>query len=46
VSGRAEPADLQSILPALAQAAASVDVEHSRLAAVLDWVSTPELRRR
>ena len=36
--GRAEPADLQSILPALAQAAESVDVEHSRIAAVLDWV--------
>ncbi len=36
--GRAEPADLGSILPALAQAASSVDVEHSRLNAVLDWV--------
>jgi len=36
--GRAEPADLQSILPALSQAADTVAVEHSRIGAVLDWV--------
>ena len=36
--GRAQPADLQSILPALAEAAEAVDLDHSRLAAVLDWV--------
>jgi hypothetical protein len=36
--GRAKPADLEGILPAIAEAVASVDVDHSRLAAVLDWV--------
>lgn len=36
--GRADPADLSAILPALAQAADAVDLDHSRLAAVLDWV--------
>ncbi|WCB94892.1 hypothetical protein DSM104299_03632 [Baekduia alba] len=36
--GRAKPEDLQSILPAIAEAAAAVDLDHSRLAAVLDWV--------
>ncbi len=36
--GRAKPEDLSSILPAIAEAAAVVDVDHSRLAAVLDWV--------
>lgn len=36
--GRAQPSDLQTILPALAEAAETVDVDHSRLAAVLDWV--------
>lgn len=36
--GRAEPKDLTSILPALAEAAEAVDLDHSRLAAVLDWV--------
>jgi hypothetical protein len=36
--GRAEPQDLQEILPALAQAADAVDLDHSRLAVVLDWV--------
>jgi hypothetical protein len=36
--GKAQPNDLQAILPALAQAAEAVDLDHSRLAAVLDWV--------
>jgi hypothetical protein len=36
--GRAQPSDLQAILPALAEAAEAVDLDHSRLAAVLDWV--------
>ena len=36
--GRADPGDLHAILPAIAQAAAEVDLDHSRLAAVLDWV--------
>src|SRR3954470_12560175 len=36
--GRAQPNDLQSILPAIAEAAEAVDLDHSRLAAVLDWV--------
>ena len=36
--GRADPADLGKILPALAEAVDSLDVDHSRLAAVLDWV--------
>ena len=36
--GRARPADLQAILPALAEAAEAVELDHSRLAAVLDWV--------
>jgi hypothetical protein len=36
--GRADPSDLRSILPALAEAAEAVDLDHSRLAAVLDWV--------
>lgn len=36
--GRADPGDLGSIVPALAEAAAAVDLPHSRLAAVLDWV--------
>jgi hypothetical protein len=35
---RAQPSDLQSILPALAEAADAVNIDHSRLAAVLDWV--------
>jgi len=34
----ARPADLQEILPALAEAAEAIDLDHSRLAAVLDWV--------
>ena len=33
--GKAQPADLTAILPALAEAAAAVDLDHSRLAAVL-----------
>ncbi len=36
--GRAQPADLTAILPALAEAAEAVDLDHSRLAVVLDWV--------
>jgi hypothetical protein len=36
--GRANPQDLQSILPAITEAAARVNVDQSRLAAVLDWV--------
>jgi hypothetical protein len=36
--GRAQPEDLRGILPAIAEAAAAVDLDHSRLAAVLDWV--------
>jgi hypothetical protein len=36
--GRAKPEDLGAILPALAEAASAVDLDHSRLAAVLDWV--------
>jgi len=36
--GRARPEDLQAILPALAEAAETVNLDHSRLAAVLDWV--------
>jgi hypothetical protein len=36
--GRAKPEDLRSILPAIAEAAAGVDLDHSRLAVVLDWV--------
>lgn len=35
---RARPDDLQAVLPALVEAAQSVDVDHARLAAVLDWV--------
>jgi hypothetical protein len=36
--GRAQPDDLSDILPAIAEAAAAVDLDNSRLAAVLDWV--------
>jgi hypothetical protein len=36
--GRADPADLSAILPALAEAAEAVDLDHARLAVVLDWV--------
>lgn len=36
--GRANPNDLSTILPALSAAADAVDLDHSRLAAVLDWV--------
>jgi hypothetical protein len=36
--GRAKPEDLSTVLPALAEAAAVVELDHSRLAAVLDWV--------
>jgi hypothetical protein len=36
--GRAQPNDLGLILPALAEAAEAVDLDHSRLGAVLDWV--------
>lgn len=37
-TGRAEPQELQAILPALAEAAHAVDLDQTRLAAVLDWV--------
>lgn len=36
--GRARPEDLSAILPAVAEAAEAVEVDHARLAAVLDWV--------
>jgi hypothetical protein len=36
--GRADPDDLAAILPTLSEAAAAVDLDHSRLAVVLDWV--------
>lgn len=36
--GRAQPSDLSVIMPALAEAADAVDLDHARLAAVLDWV--------
>jgi hypothetical protein len=36
--GRAAPDDLGALLPALAEAAERVELDHSRLAAVLDWV--------
>jgi len=36
--GRAAPEDLSALLPALAEAADRVDLDHARLAAVLDWV--------
>lgn len=36
--GRADPGDLGPILPALVEAAEAVELPHTRLAAVLDWV--------
>jgi hypothetical protein len=36
--GRAEPDELQSVLPALAEVAERVDVPQARLGVVLDWV--------
>jgi hypothetical protein len=36
--GRAQPDDLAGILPAIAEAAGRVSLDHSRLAAVLDWI--------
>jgi hypothetical protein len=36
--GRARPDDLEAILPTLSEAAAAVDLDHSRLGVVLDWV--------
>jgi Putative S-adenosyl-L-methionine-dependent methyltransferase len=36
--GRADPDDLAAILPTLSEAAAAVDLDHSRLAVALDWV--------
>ncbi len=36
--GRADPADIGTLLPALTEAAARVDVDHTRLAATLEWV--------
>ena len=34
--GRAEPDDLAAILPTLSEAAEAVDLDHSRIAVVLD----------
>jgi hypothetical protein len=36
--GRADPADLGTLLPALTEAAARCEVDHTRLAATLEWV--------
>jgi hypothetical protein len=36
--GRADPADLGTLLPALTEAAARCDVDHTRIAATLEWV--------
>jgi hypothetical protein len=36
--GRADPDDLSASLPTLSEAAAAVDLDHSQLAVVLDWV--------
>src|SRR3546814_509566 len=36
--GKGKPEDLGKIIPALTEAVHSVDVDHSRRAAVLDWV--------
>jgi hypothetical protein len=36
--GRADPADIGTLLPALTEAAARCDVDHTRLAATLEWV--------
>src|SRR5215211_6082462 len=36
--GRADPADIGTLLPALTEAATRVDVDHTRLAATLEWV--------
>jgi hypothetical protein len=36
--GRADPADIATLLPALTEAATRVDVDHTRLAATLEWV--------
>jgi hypothetical protein len=36
--GRAQPSDLKTILPALAEAAEAIELDQSRLSAVLDWV--------
>jgi hypothetical protein len=36
--GRADPADIGMLLPALTEAAARCDVDHTRLAATLEWV--------
>ena len=36
--GRADPADLATLLPALTEAAARCEVDHTRLAATLEWV--------
>jgi hypothetical protein len=40
--GRADPTDLATILPALAEATDAPDLDHARLAAVLDWVQYRE----
>jgi hypothetical protein len=36
--GRAQPADLQTILPALVEAGSAVDLDQTRLGVVLDWI--------
>jgi hypothetical protein len=36
--GRADPADIGTLLPALTEAANRCDVDHTRLAATLEWV--------
>src|SRR5215207_6992837 len=36
--GRAEPADLTSVLPALARITEGIEVPHARLGVMLDWV--------
>jgi hypothetical protein len=35
---RVAPAEVQTILPAMIEAAQNIGVDHSRLAATLDWV--------
>jgi hypothetical protein len=36
--GRADPADIGTLLPALTEAATRCDVDHTRIAATLEWV--------
>jgi hypothetical protein len=44
--GRAEPDDLAAILPTLSEAAAAVDLDHSRIAVMLDWVQSARTSAR